>query len=72
MPLPIPFNPQEDLPTLKQRFEWMDSGLLPEDGTHSIQPCPLVDYEYEIWPLYKEPTEEEVEHTVASGNDLPT
>ena len=56
---------------LKQRFEWMDSGLLPEDGTHSIQPCPLVDYEYEIWPLYKEPTEEEVEHTVASGNDLP-
>jgi len=30
MPLPLPFDPDEDLPTLNQRIEWHEQGLLVE------------------------------------------
>ena len=63
MPLPLPFNPEEDLPTINQRIEWHEQGQL--EGLESL-PRPHLyeyEYEYELWPLYKEPTEEELEHT---------
>jgi|GEM_PF-3046788 len=61
MPLPLPFNPDEDLPSLRQRLDWADAGLL--EGVALLEKPPMYEYEYEIWPLYKEPTEEEVEHS---------
>jgi len=60
MPLPLPFNPDQDLPTLKQRLDWADAGLL--EGVQSLEKPPMYEYEYELWPLYKEPTEQEVEY----------
>ena len=61
MPLPLPFNPDEDLPTLKQCLDWADAGLL--DRVQSLDEPPIYEYEFEIWPLYKEPTEDELEKT---------
>jgi hypothetical protein len=61
MPLPLPFNPEEDLPSLNQRIEWAEQGLL--EGLESLPHPPLYEYECELWPLYKEPTEEELEQT---------
>lgn len=59
MPLPLPFNPNHDLPTLRKRLEWADAGLL--DGVSELKKPPMYEYEYEIWPLVKELSEEQVE-----------
>lgn len=59
MPLPLPFDPNLDLPTLRQRLEWADAGLL--DGVSELKKPPMYEYEYEIWPLGKEWSEEAVE-----------
>lgn len=59
MPLPLPFDPDEDLPSFKQRLDWADAG--PLEGVALLEKPPMYEYEYEIWPLYKEPTEQEVE-----------
>ena len=60
MPLPLPFDPDVDLPSPRQRLDWADAGLL--EGIRSLEKSPLYEFEDEIWPLHKEPTEEEVEH----------
>ena len=42
----------------------MDGFGTPSRRWDTFDPTPpIVDYEYEIWPLFKEPTEEAVEHT---------
>lgn len=67
MPLPLPFDPDHDLPTLRQRLEWADAGLL--EGVVFLRKPPMYEYEDEIFPFYKEPTEQEVEQARLKLND---
>ena len=60
MLLPLPFNPDEELPSLRQRLEWADAGLL--EGVAMLEKPTIYEYEYEIFLYYKEPTEEDVEN----------
>ena len=56
--LPLTFNPDEELPSLRQRLELAEAGLL--EGVAMLEKPPIYECEDEIFPHYKEPTVEEV------------